>query len=207
MPNCCQRTHRWLPLALVLLLALPPSATAQAPADQPATVRTLKVISLAGNQEMNDLENRVMAPLVVQVLDQNDQPVEGADVIFRFPLNGPSGNFPDQKTAETFRTNADGQAAATGWTANGKVGTFQVQVTASRGSEQGATTVSMTNVTRITEAQKRSRRKGWFSRWGKFAIGGGAAVVVAVVVLATRGGSSSRVITATPGSPSIGGPQ
>ena len=155
------------------------------------------------------MENRVMAPLVVQVLDQNDQPVEGADVVFRFPVNGPSGSFPDQKTAQTFRTNADGQAAAVGWTANGRIGTFQVQVTASRGSEQGSTVISMTNVTRITGAQKRGQKKGWFSRWGKFAIGAGAAAAVAAIVLATRGagGSRSTVITAMPGSPSIGGPQ
>jgi hypothetical protein len=207
--------HRWLPSGLTLLLALPPSAFAQVPAipspvpaAQVATVRTLKVIPLAGSQEMNDLENKVMAPLVVQVLDQNDQPVEGADVVFRFPVNGPSGSFSGEKTAQTFRTNADGQAAAIGWMANGKVGTFQVQVTASRGPEQGSAVISMTNVTRITGAQKRGQKKGWFSRWGKFAVGAGAAAVVAAVVLSTRGGgSSSRVITATPGSPSIGGPQ
>jgi hypothetical protein len=205
MPDYRQWTHRWLPLVLALLLALPSGAAAQAPANQPATVRTLKVLPLAGNQELNDLQNKVMAPLVVQVLDQNDRPVEGADVIFRFPLNGPSASFSDQKTAQTFRTNADGQAAATGWAANGKVGTFQVQVTASRGSEQGSTTISMTNVTRITGAQKRTQRKGWFSRWGKFAVAAGAAGVVVAIVLATRGGS--RVITATPGSPSIGAPQ
>ena len=74
--------------------------------------------------------------------------------MFRFPLDGPSATFADQKNAQTFRTNADGQAAAIGWTANGKVGTFQVQVTASRGNELGSATISMTNVTRIIGAAK-----------------------------------------------------
>jgi len=83
-----------------------PPQTAPAPA-QPApqkplaplpVVKNLKLMVLAGNGEMNDLERRVMAPLVVQVLDQNDRPVEGAEVVFRFPLNGPSATFTGGKT-------------------------------------------------------------------------------------------------------------
>lgn len=211
MLNHGRRTHRWLPQTLAVLLALPPGLSAQAPvAPQPATIKSLKVVALAGSQEMNDLERKVMAPLVVQVLDQNDQPVEGADVIFRFPLTGPSASFSDQKNAETFRTNADGQAAAVGWMANQEVGTFKLQVTASRGNELGSTTISMTNVTRITEADKTRRKKWWTTRWGKIAIVAGAAGVALAVILATRSGSSSPkvvVVTGTPGSPTVGGPQ
>lgn len=221
MLNHGRRMQRWLPVTLAVLLALPPGAGAQAPAPpqitpsqstpvaQPATVRSLKVVPLAVNQEMNDLERKVMAPLVVQVLDQNDQPVDGADVVFRFPLAGPSASFPDQKSAQTFRTNADGQAAAIGWMANGTVGTFQVQVTASRGNEQGSATISMTNVTRITDQGKIREKRWWSSRWGKIAIIAGAAGVAAAIILATRGSGSSapRVITAVPGSPTIGAPQ
>ncbi|HKV41531.1 MAG TPA: hypothetical protein VJX67_20165 [Blastocatellia bacterium] len=210
-----RRRTSWLPFALSAALVFPlfpqgvfaQAQTTPPAASTPTTVRSLKVVPLAGNQEMNDLQNKVMAPLVVQVLDQNDQPIEGADVVFRFPVEGASATFPDQKTAETFRTNADGQASAVGWMANGKVGTFRVQVTASRGAEQGSTVVSMTNVTRIAEAQKKVGQKHWWSTtWGKVAIGAGVAAVVAVSVLATRG-SSPRVITVNPGSPSIGGPQ
>ena len=101
-----------------------------------------------------------MAPLVVQVVDQSDQPVDGADVVFRFPLDGPGASFAGQKNAQTFRTNADGQAAATGWTANGKVGTFRVQVTASRGNELGSATISMTNVTRIVGTARHAAKAG-----------------------------------------------
>jgi len=215
MINDPRRMKRWLPSGLAVLLALPPSAFSQVPTTPPppsaqaATVRTLKVIPLAGNQEMNDLQNKVMAPLVIQVLDVNDQPVEGADVTFRFPLKGASATFEGDQNAMTFRTNVDGQAAATGWTANNTVGSFQVQVTASRGTEQGSAIVSMTNVTRITEAEKKGsqNKKWWSSRWGKILIGAGAAAIVVGIVLATHGGSNTRVITATPGSPTIGGPQ
>jgi hypothetical protein len=212
-----RRYLRWLPYALAVVLALPPGAGAQtppaapqtAPVPQPATIRSLKVRALAGEQAMNDLEGKVMAPLVVQVSDQSDQPIEGVDVIFRFPLEGPSASFPDHKNVQTVRTNADGQAAALGWMANGKVGTFQIQVTASRGNEQGSATISMTNVTRITDEGKTHQKKWWSSRWGKVAIIAGAAGITAAIVLATRGGGSSgpKVVTATPGSPTIGGPQ
>ncbi len=210
-----RRIKRWLPYALAGLLVLPPNVSAQepastpqgAPAAQPATVQSLKVILLSGNQGMNDLESKVMVPLVVQVVDQSDQPVDGADVVFRFPLDGPSASFANQKSSQTFRTNADGQAAAVGWAANGKVGTFQVQVTASRGNELGSATISMTNVTRITGAAKSREKHWWSSKWAKIGIAAGAAGIIAAIILATHGSSGPTVITATPGSPTIGGPQ
>lgn len=205
-----RRVKSWLTYGMAALMALP-SAAAQTPAPplQPATIRSLKIIALAGNGEMNSLENKVMAPLVVEVLDQSDQPVEGADVTFRFPLAGPSATFPDQKSAATFRTNADGQAAALGWMANSQLGNFKIQVTASRGNEQGSAVITMTNVTRITESERtRGNKKWWSTKWGKIAIVAGAAGIAAAIVLATRGsGSSGKVITAAPGSPTIGAPQ
>jgi hypothetical protein len=215
MLNHGWRMQRWLPVTLAMLLALPPGMSGQAPtpppqiaAVQPATIRDLKIIALAGSQAMNDLERKVMAPLVVQVLDQSDQPVEGADVTFRFPLAGPSASFPDQKNVNTVRTNADGQAAALGWMANDHVGTFQVQVTATRGNEQGSAMISMTNVTRITDQEKSGHKKWWTTKWGKIAIVAGAAGVAAIIFVAVHSSSSGpRVITATPGSPTIGGPQ
>src|ERR1700688_1495384 len=55
--------------------------------------RSLKVTALGGNKGMNDLERGIMSPLVGQVLDQNDRPVDTAEVVFRFPLNGPGATF------------------------------------------------------------------------------------------------------------------
>src|SRR5271155_3599823 len=85
----------------------PPATPTKAMASLPI-VKNLKILALSGNGEMNDLERRVMAPLVVQILDQNDRPVEGAEVVFRFPLNGPGATFPGGKTSVTIRTNAGG---------------------------------------------------------------------------------------------------
>ena len=151
-----------------------------------------------------------MAPLVVQVEDQNDRPVEGANVIFRFPINGPSATFAGGKSSVTVRTNGTGQAAAVNWMANGQVGTFQVHVNASYGNQVGETTVSMTNAARVVAEAKKSTAKSWWShRWVKIAVIGGVAAAVAIgVVLATRGGgkSSGSTVTIIPGSPGVGVP-
>lgn len=234
-------TRCWLPLLLAVILtvtpvyadeqapAVPqnppapsqpaPAPSQNAPAQTPAKpmaplpmVRNLKLLVLAGNGEMNDLERRVMASLVVQVLDQNDRPVEGADVVFRFPLNGPGATFTGGKTSQTARTNGTGEVAAVNWMANGEVGTFEVHVTATYGNEIGETTLKMSNVTRIVEgAKKSSKQSHWYSpTWVKIAIIGGVAGAVAGIVLATRGGGHSTggtvPVTITPGPPAVGQP-
>jgi hypothetical protein len=192
----------------------PPPNTPVKPMAPLPVIKNLKMLVLAGNGEMNDLERKVMAPLVVQVLDQNDRPVEGADVIFRFPLNGPGATFTGGQTSQTVRSNGTGEAAALNWMANGQVGTFEIHVNATYGNEIGETIVKMQNVSRIVEGEgnKRAKRNHWYSpTWVKLALVGGAAAAVVGIVLATRGGghssSSSTVpITVTPGSPSVGQP-
>ena len=195
--------------------ASPPSSPSPQPG-QPASaspvVQGLKIVTLAGKGEMNDLERHIMAPLVIEVLDQNDRPVEGAEVVFRFPLNGPGAVFPGGKSSQTTRTNGQGQAAAMNWTANNQVGAFDVHVTVTYGNQSGETTVSMSNVNRIVDEGKKIQKSGswWSPRWVKLAILGGTVALAAGVVLATRGGSSTTTskptITITPGPPTVGGP-
>jgi len=216
-PDRGPAARRWLSSFVAVLLAWPTGAAGQQPAT-PAPVKpmaplptekSLKVVALAGDGEMNDLERRLMAPLVVQVSDQNDRTVEGADVVFRFPLNGPGALFADQKQTKTVRTNGQGQAAATGWTANGELGKFQVHITASYGNQIGETTISMTNVERLAKDARtyRSKKHHWYSsKWAKIGIVAGAAAVAAGVVLATRGSKSTHTITISPGSPTVGAP-
>jgi hypothetical protein len=233
------RMRLWLPQLLAAILIVTPAyADEQAPAapqsppaaSQPAgtppqaapapptkamaplpIVKNLKILVLSGNGEMNDLERRVMAPLVVQILDQNDRPVEGAEVVFRFPMSGPSAAFTGGKTAQSVRSNGTGEAAAINWMANGEVGTFEVHVTATYGNEQGEATIKIQNVTRIVEGTKRGKQTHWYSpTWVKIALVGVAAGAVAGIILATRGGGKSAAttnpITITPGSPTVGAP-
>jgi hypothetical protein len=201
-------------LVLTLLLALPPASRAQAP-QAPAqgtpaaplpTIQNLKLIVLAGQGEQNDLERRVMAPLAVQVLDQNDRPVEGADVTFRFPLGGPTAVFENQQNARTVRADSNGEARATNWFANNQVGNFQVHVTATYRNQMGQATILMSNVTKVIEGKNKGRH-WWSSKTAKILIVAVAAGAVTGIVLATRGGNSPTTVTISPGSPTLGGPQ
>lgn len=193
---------------------IPPTPSSPAPAQplspsQLPAEQNLKVRALAGNGEMNDLERHLMAPLVVQVVDQNERAIESAQVVFRFPISGPSATFPDGKSSVTVRTNSGGQAAAVNWMANGQVGTFQVHVSATYGNQQGETTISMTNATRVVEEAKKAEHKGlWSHTWFKVAVIGGAAAAVGLgVFFATRGGSGSgHTVTISPGSPTVTSP-
>jgi hypothetical protein len=173
--------------------------------------RSLNIRVLAGDKEENDLERRVMAPLVVQVTDREERPVETAEVVFRFPISGPGAQFSGGRSAQTVRTNSDGQAAALNWMANGQVGKFEVHVTATYGNQVGETTLSMANVARVVAVKEKSKAAGWWShKWVKIAVIGGAAAAVGIgVFLATRGGSSKSsgsTITVGPGSPTVGAP-
>jgi len=185
------------------------SPASAAPAAPLPVEQSLKIRVLAGKDEMNDLERRLMAPLVVQVVDREERPVGTAEVVFRFPITGPGATFTGGKTAQTVRTNTDGQAAALNWMANGQVGKFQVHVNASYGNQVGEATFSMTNVTRVVAEAPKSKPASWWShRWVKIAVIGVVAVVVVGVVLATRGGSKSSgsTVTIIPGSPGVGAP-
>jgi hypothetical protein len=197
----------------------PAAAPQTLPANIPAkpiaplpTIKNLKLLALSGNGEMNDLERKVMAPLVVQVLDQNDRPVEGAEVVFRFPMSGPGAAFVSGKSSQTVRSNGSGEAAALNWMANGEVGTFEIHVTATYGNEFGETTLKMSNVTRVVEGAKKGKQSHWYSpTWVKLALVGVAAGAVVGIVLATRGGGHSSTggnipITVTPGPPTVGQP-
>jgi hypothetical protein len=110
---------------------------------------SLKVLPLAGDGAENDLERRILAPIVVEVLDRNDMPVLGADVVFRFPATGPGASFSDQKKSRTVKSNAQGEAAATDWTDNGETGKFKVQISARYGDQVGESTISMANAAKL----------------------------------------------------------
>lgn len=192
-----------------------PNPTPAQPLGQLPVEQSLKIRVLAGTGEMNDMERKVMAPLVVQVVDPNERAMEGAEVVFRFPLNGPSATFSGGKTSATVRTNGGGQAAAVNWIANGQAGTFQVHVNATYGNQVGETTVSMTNVTRIEANTKTSATSSkseglWSHKWFKYGvIGGAAAVAIGLgVYFGTRGGSKGggSTVTISPGSPGVGAP-
>ena len=84
-------------------------------------VSSLKLLVLQGKDAVNDLQGRTFTIPIVELLDDNDQPVEGAQVIFSLPADGPGGFFPGNTINFTTRTNVQGQASAP-FTPNGVPG-------------------------------------------------------------------------------------
>jgi hypothetical protein len=108
--------------------------------------RNLKVFLLSGTQDTGDSARPTSAPLLIQVNDQLDRPVAGAQVFFRFPLTGPSATFAGGKSSQVATTDGSGRATALNWARNEQAGKFDVHVTATYGSQIGEATFSLRNV-------------------------------------------------------------
>jgi len=183
--------------------ASPAPAAAPSPATPPptATSETLKILVLQGQNAVNSIRDGLVTEPVVEVHDENDQPLEGADVAFELPATGPGGSFPGGKFTTTVKSNLQGQAGAT-FMLNPMPGKFAIKVTASLRNRTGHATINQTN-TLEGAVEKTSTRK---ISWWKVAVIGAAVGIVVGVVVATRGGSSSHTITLTPGAPTFGVP-
>jgi len=192
-----------------------PPAASQPPAPQTAAPQTaapqapvimgsLKIQVLEGEGAVNNIQTRQGTPPVVEVLDANDRPVEGASVVFRMPPTGAGAVFPGGELSKSFTANAEGQVIASGLLPNRTAGRFRIHVTASSGNRLGETDIVQTNSSDTFAARQEPKRK--LPKWWKWvAIGVGAAAVGGIIA-ATRGGSSSSPgITVTPGPVTISG--
>jgi hypothetical protein len=186
-----------------LLLGLPPAA-AQVPQAKPAVpAGTLRIFVLEGQGAVNSIPRHTATMPVVEVRDENDKPVEGAEVVFELPATGPGGFFPGQQRTKRSETNLQGQAAAA-FAPNTIAGRFTIRVTATAGNRTGHAAITQTNS--LAAEQPEVKRK--FGRWKILAVAAAGAAVLGIV-LATRGSNgaaSTPTITLTPGPPSFGGP-
>ncbi len=167
----------------------------------------LSVVILEGDGAITDARQRAGSALIVQVRDENDQPVAGATVEFLLPEGGPGGTFPGGAQTLSVVTDSNGQAVARGFQPNGISGQYQIRVEASFQELSAQATISQTNAAAAADEGGPS---------GKLiailaAIGGAAAVGG---VLALRGSDQSpgqpgqppSPTTITPGTSTVGGP-
>ena len=190
-------------------IAIAAISSAQQPASpapqaaKPATLLpTLKLLILQGKDAVNDIQGRTFTIPIIELRDDNDQPVEGAQVIFSLPANGPGGFFPGNTITFTTRTNVQGQASAP-FTPNGVPGRFAIQVTATSGDRFGQTSIPQSNGTVEVGAPKRK----WFhlSRKKLIILAAVGTGTVVAIVLATSGSSNiSPTITVSAGPPVFG---
>jgi hypothetical protein len=169
----------------------------------------LKIIVVQGEGAQNNVRSRSAAPLVVEVRDANDKPVERAEVVFQLPAYGPSGVFNGWMRNQLARTNAEGRAESSGYTPNDEPGRFNIKVTATSGTKTSSAVIAQSNVSGAGTPQvKQDRSKMW-----KILAVVGAAGLAGGIVAATRGGDSSSSaaasvpITISPGTVTVGGPR
>jgi hypothetical protein len=191
-----------------------PAAVADAKPSLPPA--RLKILVLQGRDAIQDVSSRNITVPIIEVRDLNDQPVEGAQVIFTLPAGGPGGSFPGNAITYTTRTNVQGQASAP-LMPNSTQGKWVIQVTASSADRFGQMSIPQTNGIAplpVSETGKSKQKVGRSNKkWWLLAGAGAAAVVAVALVVSNNGGGSSSstpsrpTIVVTPGSPGIGGPR
>jgi hypothetical protein len=139
-------------------------------------IKSLHIVPLVGRNAVNLISGQNSAPVVVEIRDDQDLPVEGAKVAFELPSEGPGGSFAGgQKTLATV-TNSRGQAMARGFQNNDKAGDFGIQVTAAYQDLTARLEIRQSNAMETTEtlaSRKRSRKWMWIALAGAAGTGAG----------------------------------
>ncbi|MSV29599.1 MAG: hypothetical protein EXQ52_12775 [Bryobacterales bacterium] len=199
--------------ALVLPLAIsaqeaPKTNLVQQPAAQQSS--GLKIIVVQGEGALNSTRARTATQPVVEVRDDSDKPVAGAEVVFQLPAAGPGGVFNGWMRTQTTRSGADGKASASGFTPNDEEGRFNIKVTATAGTKSASAIVGQSNG-RGTNGSGAKVSGGRNKIWLAVAIIGVGAIAGGVG--ATRGDdkaaatAASIPVSITPGAVTVGGPR
>ena len=94
-------------LLLTCLIAMQPvlgAASQQAPAG-------LNIVIIEGDGAINNIRQRTAREPIVQVVDENNNPVPGATVAFLLPGSGPGASFPGGASALTVTTDQKGMGS------------------------------------------------------------------------------------------------
>jgi hypothetical protein len=151
----------------------------------------LKIVVLQGENAVNNIRSKTAVPPVVEVRDQNDQPVVGAEVVFRLPAAGAGGVFSGWLDYQVVKTDEKGRAASSGLTPNEQEGRFNIKVTATQGKRSGTAVIAQTNTSARMEGSAKSHTK-LYVILGVVAVG-----AVAGGLAAAHGGSGSSAPAAT----------
>jgi hypothetical protein len=191
----------WRTAMAVLLSALTVQpVTGWQPAGGP---RSISIVIVEGEGAINNVRQRIAREPIVEVVDENKNPVPGALVTFLLPQNGAGAVFADGSRMLTVMTDESGRAVARGLRANTLDGKWQVRVTASFAGSTATATIGMANAA-VAGALAGAKL------WAVLAIIGGAAA--GGVIFATQSGSTPSAAvrprtTVTPGTPTVQPPQ
>jgi hypothetical protein len=160
---------------------------------------------VAGDGAKHNIHEKFRIQPVVQVTDENDKPIQGATIVFTLPSKGPGGTFEHGRHSLTLNTDAGGRAGAYGIQLNKKLGSFKIDVTASYQGQTASASIAQTSIT----GTKKSAGAFGISTKTWVLVGLGALLIAGAIVAAhnLKSGPNPNVLTATPGVPTVGGPQ
>ncbi len=185
------------------------------------TGSALRIVVVEGEGATNNVAVGSVRRFVVQVQDENDKPVAGANVTFLLPERGPGGNFFGAYNKLTVTTNEQGNAAANGFQPNLIEGRFEIRVIAALGDRTGTATIVQNNVLQTNLLPTETNNNGVIAKLKSIkvsrrtkkiaAISAGALIVL---LIATHGGNESSSAAGTvpgtsiiPGTVSVGTPR
>jgi len=165
---------------------------ATTPAPQVATGPKLDLVIVEGEGAINNVKQRVSREVIVQVNDENKNPIGGAAVTFLLPGSGPSGSFANGATVLNATTNTAGRATVQ-FTPNSLTGNFQINVSASYQGQIATTVISQTN----TLAAVAAGAAGAGAAGGAGASAGGISATTIAIVAAAAAGAATVAVVAT----------
>src|SRR5262245_25627065 len=168
----------------------------------------IKIVVVEGEGAVNNIRSRAATQPVVEVRDEQDKPIPGAEVVFQLPAAGPGGTFNGWMRTQTVRTNEQGRAGTSGLAPNDEEGRFNIKVTATHGTKSNSLVIAQSNGRNGTGGAQAKSRRGM---WTVLAVVGGAALIGGIVA-ATRNGDSAAAPTTVPvtvsaGPVTVGGPR
>lgn len=178
--------------------------------DQPDR-KEIKIVVLEGEAAKHSIVSRIGVQIVVEIRDDKEKPVPGAQVLFQLPASGAGGSFPGGRLSQRVISNAQGKAATSGFAPNDFEGRFNVKVTTSSGTLTASAVVAQVNIKQYEVAKKSSSKLLWIL------LAAGGAGAAGVVAATSKGGGSTAAstgpvapppsITVFPGPITVGGPK
>jgi hypothetical protein len=198
---------------LSAFLAVPPAGLGQEKAAPPAKPSappgSLKIVVVQGEGAVNSIVGKTATQPVVEVRDQNDKPVAGAEVVFQLPAAGPGGIFHGWMRTQTARTNEQGQAGASGLVPNDQPGRFNIKVTAAQGDRTASVIIAQTNLQRTGSGGRTVASSSW--KWKVIGLAGLGAVVGGIYATKRNGVATAATpatpVTITVGAVTVAGPR
>ncbi|MGH9721897.1 MAG: carboxypeptidase-like regulatory domain-containing protein [Bryobacteraceae bacterium] len=168
----------------------------------------IKIVVIEGEGAVNNIRSRMATQPVVEVRDEQDKPIPGAEVVFQLPAAGPGGTFNGWMRTQTVRTNEQGRAASTGLAPNEEEGRYNIKATATHGTKTNSLVIAQSNSRGGPGGAQAKSRRGL---WTAIAVIGGAALIGGIVA-ATRNGDSAATpatipVTVSSGPITVGGPR